>query len=77
MISIIHDSHSLEFRKPYGAVPFGTASCICLEVYDDNLYSDFIFNTAKVVFYGNILDKSENNIKTYKEISLKCESFDL
>jgi len=76
MISIIHDSHSLEFRKPYGAVPFGTASCICLEVYDDNLCADFIFKTAKVVFYGNILDKSENNIKTYKEIFLKCEGFE-
>ncbi len=75
MISLIHDSHSTNFRKPYGAVPFGTASCISLEAYDDEICSDYAFDNVKLVVMGDIIDATGKKAKVNKEIELTCTFF--
>ena len=75
MISLIHDSHSKNFRKPYGAVPYGTASCISLEAYDDNLFNGYAFQNVKLIVYGDVVNETGERVKINKELELECTFF--
>ena len=62
MLTLYHDSRSEYFRKPFGAVPEGTAVTLCLDCYEDELDSPLEIEevSLKLICYDAANDGADN-----------------